>query len=87
MTSRRQKPPTSYVEWRALWHQELASLGWMAMHSFDGEQLHMTRELYRKLRQVRRIYDRLELEEGVKDKTWVQAFFEMMHNWEEKDHP
>lgn len=85
MTAEQKEGPTTFVDWRRLWHEESKNLGWMVMHSFDGEQILMTRELYRKLRQVRRIWDRLELEADVKDATWVRAFIDTVQGWKLED--
>lgn len=84
MTAGQKESPTTYVEWRQLWNEEVKSLGWMVMHSYHDGQIHMTRELHQKLGQVRRIWDRLELEADVKDATWVRAFIEMIEGWNPK---
>lgn len=70
--------PTTFKQWRSLWHAESRSLGFSVAFNFDGRRIRMTRDLFQSLRRVRRIRDRLDIEGEVKDASWCDALLEMI---------
>ncbi len=72
----RNKRPVWYTDWRSLWHQACIEIGMsLSMYSprfggFDGRRVRMSRNLWKSLHRIRRIYRRLRAESKVMDHTW-----------------
>lgn len=71
--------PVMYVDWRALWQDANAAVGSIVSWQFrrDGK-ITMTRHLYAALHRERRLWERMEVESEVKDKTWCMALIDLI---------
>lgn len=70
--------PTTYKQWRALWHSEAKMLGFMTAYRFTGSSISINRELWKQLQRVRRIRLRLDVESEVKDESFIEAMAEIV---------
>lgn len=72
------KRPSTFKDWRAIYHAEAMSLGWLVLYAFDGHRVPMSRDLWQSIHRLRRIRLRLDVEAEVKDLSFYEAMFEML---------
>lgn len=68
--------PTSYKDWRQLWHSVGKELGWHVFYRWQKQQPLMNRRSWMLLCRLKRISDRLEVENKVMDSSWCEAMLE-----------
>ncbi len=80
------KRPTTFVEWRALWHEEAKILGWSAAHNYDPQtgRVRMTRYMHKQIQRVLRIGARLDVELEVMDASFCTAFMQMVRDYRQR---
>ena len=72
------KRPVWFTDWRKLYRDECLELGYMlsgyrpGTSCIHGHQIHITKRLYKQIRRVERLRDRLQVESEVKDATWCR---------------
>ena len=84
------KRPSTFKDWRRVRNNSLFRLGeyvaFLVNESIDsdGRRVPMTRELWRKLSEIRRIEARMKVEFEVKDGSYYEALFDMIFRKDEK---
>lgn len=75
------KHPSTFKDWRKIRSRAMFCLGEYVAFLFSRnryESIPMTRELWRKLDEIRRIEKRMEVEMEAKDDTYYEALVEMI---------
>lgn len=70
--------PSTFVEWRQVYHRERLILGDLVAMSFDGRRIRMTRDLWKQIQRHRRVHARMEVESEVKDVTWCMELLKLL---------
>lgn len=78
------KRPTTFKDWRALWHHARCVVGDWVAFNFDGHRIVMDRHLWKAIHRARRIRARLDIEREVKDASWCEALLEMVRDHESR---
>lgn len=78
------KRPTTFKDWRALWHHARAMVGDWARINFDGRRIVIDRHLWKALNRERRIKARLDIECEVKDTSFAKALLELVRDHESR---
>lgn len=82
MPQRRIEPhplrPVTFRDWKSLYHQAAKELGWMVSHRFKNGHLHIDRDLYREIRRMKRIDERMQIESEAMDATWCEEVYRMI---------
>lgn len=77
--------PIWFTDWRRLWHDANRDLGvsiagYCGGGAFDGRRVRITKELYRQIRRVQRLRDRVEVESKVMDRSWCMDLLRVIHD-------